>query len=119
MRLTVLAVVDCPNAQVLEERLVGIVGGRADVAVSRVMISSEDEAARWLPGADVADDEGAAVGVGLHQSAVGAGLEGGDAGASLGELEEAVGLPPVGDLLGESGERSPRRDGHSKRHEDP
>ena len=45
--LTVLAVVDCPNAPVLEERLAGIVGGRADVAVSRQMISSEDEAARW------------------------------------------------------------------------
>lgn len=46
MQLTVLAVADCPNAPVLEDRLAAVAGGRAGVLVSREMISSADEAAR-------------------------------------------------------------------------
>jgi Alkylmercury lyase len=47
MHLTVLAVPDCPNAPVLEDRLADVLGGRAGVSVSREVISEESEAARW------------------------------------------------------------------------
>jgi hypothetical protein len=47
MRLTVLAVPDCPNAPVLERRLAAVLDGRAGVAVARKVIFDEDEAARW------------------------------------------------------------------------
>jgi hypothetical protein len=45
MHLTVLAVPDCPNAPVLEERLAAVVDGRADVSVSHEVIASEPDAA--------------------------------------------------------------------------
>ena len=47
MDLTLLAVPDCPNAPVLEERLAAVLAGRDGVSVSREIISSESEAARW------------------------------------------------------------------------
>ncbi len=46
MHLTVLAVPDCPNAPVLNDRLAVVLGGRAAVSVSHVVIGDEDEAAR-------------------------------------------------------------------------
>jgi hypothetical protein len=47
MQLTVLAVPDCPNAPVLEERLTAVLRGRADVSVSHRVISNDSEAVRW------------------------------------------------------------------------
>ena len=47
MHLTVLAVPGCPNAPVLEDRLAAVLGGRTGVSVSHLVISGEDEAARW------------------------------------------------------------------------
>ena len=47
MHLIVLAVPDCPNTATLEERLAAVLDGRADVSVSRVVISDEGGAARW------------------------------------------------------------------------
>jgi hypothetical protein len=47
MQLTVLAVPDCPNAPILEDRLAAILDGRAGISVSREVISTEGEAARW------------------------------------------------------------------------
>ncbi|AVH61119.1 alkylmercury lyase [Streptomyces dengpaensis] len=46
MRITVLAVPDCPNAPVVRERLRAVLGGR-DVPVNAVEVSGEAEAARW------------------------------------------------------------------------
>jgi hypothetical protein len=45
MDLTVLAVPDCPNVMLLEERLAQVLEGRRDVTVSRQVIADEDEAA--------------------------------------------------------------------------
>jgi hypothetical protein len=47
MHLTVLAVPGCPNAPVLRDRLAAALDDRADVSVSRQVISDETEAARW------------------------------------------------------------------------
>ena len=47
MELTVLAVPDCPNAALLEQRLAQVIEGRRDVTVSRQLIADQDEAARW------------------------------------------------------------------------
>ena len=46
MHLTVLAVPDCPNVMLLEERLAQVLQGRRDVTVSRHVIDDQDEAAR-------------------------------------------------------------------------
>ena len=46
MRLTVLAVRDCPGAPVLNDRLAAVLNGRAGVSVSQQVISDEGEAAR-------------------------------------------------------------------------
>jgi hypothetical protein len=46
MRVLVLAVPDCPNARLLEERLAKVLEGRRDVLVSRQVIDDEQEAAR-------------------------------------------------------------------------
>ncbi len=46
MDLTVLAVPDCPNVALLEQRLAGLVGGRPGVRVSRIVVDSAEEAAR-------------------------------------------------------------------------
>ena len=46
MHLTVLAVPDCPNAPVLNDRLAAVVDGRAGVSVSHEVICDEGEAAR-------------------------------------------------------------------------
>lgn len=46
MDLVVLAVPDCPNARLLEERLVQVLEGRDDVYVSRHVIADEEDAAR-------------------------------------------------------------------------
>ena len=46
MDLTVLAVPDCPNVTLLEQRLAQVIDGRGDVAVSRQVIADEDEAVR-------------------------------------------------------------------------
>jgi hypothetical protein len=47
MELTVLAVPDCPNAAVLERRLAAVLAGRPPIAVTRQVITSPAEAARW------------------------------------------------------------------------
>jgi len=47
MHLIVLGVAGCPNAPVLEHRLAAVLAGRSDVTVSRALISTESEAARW------------------------------------------------------------------------
>ena len=47
MHVTVLAVPDCPNVMLLEERLAQVLQGRCDVTVSRQVIADQDEAARW------------------------------------------------------------------------
>ena len=46
MELTVLAVPDCPNAPVLEERLAEILAGRPGVSLTRRVITDANEAAR-------------------------------------------------------------------------
>jgi hypothetical protein len=46
VRVLVLAVPDCPNARLLEERLAQVLEGRRDVLVSRVVVDDEQEAAR-------------------------------------------------------------------------
>jgi hypothetical protein len=46
MRVLVLAVPDCPNAALVEERLAQVLDGRRDVSVSRQVIDDEQEAAR-------------------------------------------------------------------------
>jgi hypothetical protein len=46
MRVMVLAVPNCPNAMLLEERLARVLDGRRDVSVSRQVIEDEQEAAR-------------------------------------------------------------------------
>ena len=46
MNLTVLAVPDCPNAPVLEERLAEALEGRPGVTVTRQVIHGVAEAAR-------------------------------------------------------------------------
>jgi hypothetical protein len=46
MDLKVLAVPDCPNVVLLEERLAQVLQGRRDVTVSRQVIADQDEAAR-------------------------------------------------------------------------
>jgi len=47
MHLTVLAVPDCPNVPVLDDRLAAVLGGRAGVSVSHELISNERDAASW------------------------------------------------------------------------
>ncbi len=47
MELTVLAVPDCPNVSLLEERLAGALAGRPGVRLTRRVIADEGEAARW------------------------------------------------------------------------
>jgi hypothetical protein len=47
MHLTILSVDGCPNAPVLERRLAAVLQGRTGVSVSREVISTEGEAARW------------------------------------------------------------------------
>ena len=42
-----LAEPTCPNAPVLEDRLMAVLHGRTDASVSHQVISSEDEAIRW------------------------------------------------------------------------
>jgi hypothetical protein len=46
MDLTVLAVPDCPNVMLLEERLAQVLEGRREVNVSRQVIADQDEATR-------------------------------------------------------------------------
>jgi hypothetical protein len=46
MDLTVLAVPDCPNVMLLEQRLSQVIEGRRDVTVSRQVIADQDEATR-------------------------------------------------------------------------
>ena len=45
--LTVLAVPDCPNAPVIQQRLAGLVAGRPDVTVTRRDITELADATRW------------------------------------------------------------------------
>lgn len=47
MELTVLAVPDCPNAPVLEQRLAEVLAGRPGVRVRRRVVADAAEAARW------------------------------------------------------------------------
>lgn len=46
MELTVLALPDCPNAPLLEQRLAEVVAGRADITVRRIEITSLAAAAQ-------------------------------------------------------------------------
>jgi len=45
--LTVLAVPGCPNASVLERRLAEALAGRPGITITRQVITSPTEAARW------------------------------------------------------------------------
>jgi len=47
MQLTVLAVPGCPNAPVLEQRLAGLLAGRAEVRLTRRVTADPAEAERW------------------------------------------------------------------------
>jgi 23S rRNA G2445 N2-methylase RlmL len=47
MHLTILAVPDCPNAPVLQDRLAAVLGDRAGVSVLLQVIDSESEAELW------------------------------------------------------------------------
>ncbi len=47
MELLVLAVLGCPNAPVLEQRLAEALADRPVVTVTRRVIADADEAARW------------------------------------------------------------------------
>jgi hypothetical protein len=47
MELAVLAVPDCPNAPLLEQRLAEVLSGRPPVTVTRHVIADEAEAASW------------------------------------------------------------------------
>ena len=47
MELMVLAVPDCPNAPVLEQRLAEVLAGRPDVTIQRRVIADMAEAAKW------------------------------------------------------------------------
>ena len=91
---TVIRVWPATSVDVVEPHVqLGLLtGGEAGVA------PGEHEAMGRIPDADVADDERLAVRVGLDQPPVGTGLEGEDAGAALGELEQPVGSPPLADL---------------------
>lgn len=46
MELTVLAVPGCPNVLLLEHRLADLLAGRPGVRVGRVVVGSDEEAAR-------------------------------------------------------------------------
>jgi hypothetical protein len=46
MRLLLLDVPDCPNSAVLESRLASILASRADIHVTREVITTEDQARR-------------------------------------------------------------------------
>jgi hypothetical protein len=46
MNLTILAVPDCPNLALLEQRLHTALAGRHDISITRHMIANEDQAAR-------------------------------------------------------------------------
>jgi hypothetical protein len=46
VHLTVLAVPDCPNVKLLEQRLMQVLEGRHDVTVSRHVVGNQDKAAR-------------------------------------------------------------------------
>jgi len=47
MDLTVLAVPDCPNQALLEQRLAQVIEGRRDATVTRQVIADQEAAARW------------------------------------------------------------------------
>lgn len=47
MELTVLAVPDCPNAPLLEQRLAEVVAGRPGITVRRVEIAGADAASAY------------------------------------------------------------------------
>lgn len=47
MELTVLAVPDCPNAPLLEQRLAEALAGRPAVTLERRVIADASEASRW------------------------------------------------------------------------
>jgi len=47
MELMVLAVPDCPNAPLLEQRLAGLLAAQPGVIVTRRVITDPAEAARW------------------------------------------------------------------------
>lgn len=47
MDLTVLAIADCPNAPVLERRLASVLASRPAATITRRVITSPAEAARW------------------------------------------------------------------------
>jgi hypothetical protein len=47
MHLLILAVPDCPNARVLEDRIAAMLGGFTDLTMSRQVITSQDDAVRW------------------------------------------------------------------------
>lgn len=45
MRLQILHVAGCPNVAVLQARLADLVGGRADVEISRQLVEDGEQAA--------------------------------------------------------------------------
>ncbi len=79
----------------------------------------EYEQPRRCPRADGADHEGGPVVVRLDEPSPLASLKGEGAGAPFAELEQTVGLPPLGDLCREAGESFGRLAGYSCGHENP
>lgn len=86
------------------------------VRCERGLAPGEDEPMRGLPRTYVTDDERGAIVVVLHESAIGAAFEREHPVASLAELEQPVGAPPLPDVLGEHSKgvgrcgRYPQRD---------
>jgi len=106
MDLTVLAVPDCPNALLLEERLAQVLDGRRDVTVSRQVIADQDEAARrgmhgsptiLVDGIDPFADPGQPAGVSCRLYRDGDGQVNGA--PSVSQLRQAIGgaAPLAGD----------------------
>jgi hypothetical protein len=100
VQLTVLAVPDCPNVDLLEQRLAQVLGGRHDVTVSRYVVQDQDEATRrgmrgsptiLIDGTDPFAEPGqqASVSCRLYRDSSGRA----DGAPSVSQLRQAVGNP--------------------------
>ncbi|HEV2371981.1 MAG TPA: thioredoxin family protein [Streptosporangiaceae bacterium] len=107
MELSVLAVPDCPNAPLLEQRLAEALAGRTNVNITRHVVASETDAAKLgmhgsptllVNGQDPFSPPGAATALACRRYDNGAGLvEGAPTVAALRQvLEQATGRHPGG-----------------------